>query len=221
MDWKTIDAAIEEKSLLKHPFYQAWSAGELTREDLRVYAAQYYHLESHFPRLLSRIHSNCAEPAVRRTILENLADEELGSESHRELWLRFAEGLGLDREEVLSSEAHPKTRAAIEELDRLADADPATGLSALYAYESQQPRVAASKIDGLKRFYGMTDERSLKFFEVHKEMDAWHGAQERAALERLGPDLGSARAAAERSCEALRTFLDGVCEATGRTVRAC
>ena len=46
----------------------------------------------------------CADPDTRRVLVENLIDEEVGPENHRELWLRFAEGLGLTREEVVSSE---------------------------------------------------------------------------------------------------------------------
>ncbi|PIP84260.1 MAG: dehydrogenase, partial [Elusimicrobia bacterium CG22_combo_CG10-13_8_21_14_all_63_91] len=76
MDWKKIDAAVAEKDLLSHPFYQAWSAGELTAEDLKFYAKQYYHLERNFPRLLSRVHSNCELPETRLALLENLIDEE-------------------------------------------------------------------------------------------------------------------------------------------------
>ena len=31
-----IDAAIAEKSLLKHPFYQDWQMGKLSRQDLQL-----------------------------------------------------------------------------------------------------------------------------------------------------------------------------------------
>jgi pyrroloquinoline-quinone synthase len=211
MDWKTIDAAIESSSLLKHPFYQAWSKGALTVEDLRHYAGQYYALESLFPRLLSRVHSAIEEPAARQAVLENLIEEERGAENHRELWLRFAEGLGLSRDEVLSAERHPKTREAVAELQALAaDPDPAVGLAALYAYESQLPAVSASKIDGLKRFYGIDDSRAIRFFEVHEKMDAWHSAEERRLVDQLGGPSEKTLAAAERAAKALCTFLDGV-----------
>ena len=116
MDWKTIDDAVEERSMLKHPFYQAWSCGELTKEDFKLYAAQYYFLENHFPRFLSRVHSNVESSKVRREILENIIEEERGEENHLELWLRFAEGLGMTRDEVLNAEMSDATRDAIEML---------------------------------------------------------------------------------------------------------
>ncbi len=210
MDWKAIDAAIEDRSLLKHPFYQAWSAGQLTLGDLRSYAKEYYHLEKNFPRLVSRVHSNCLDPEVRKSLVANLADEESGPENHRELWLRFAEGLGLSRDEVVSSEPSPKTRAAFETLLSLASGDVVEGLAALYAYESQLPRVSDSKIAGLKAFYGFSEPRALGFFEVHKSMDAWHSESERRAIDAAGGDMARVKAAAQTAAEALLGFLDGV-----------
>ena len=37
-----VDRLIEERSLLKHPFYQGWQRGDLSLDTLRSYAAQYY-----------------------------------------------------------------------------------------------------------------------------------------------------------------------------------
>lgn len=210
MDWNAIDAAIEDLSLLKHPFYQAWTAGRLTKEDLRTYAKEYYHMERNFPRLVSRVHSNCADPETRRVLVANLADEEMGPENHRELWLRFAEGLGMSREEVVSSEPSPQTRASFESLLALCSGDVVDGLAALYAYESQLPRVSESKIAGLKAFYGFTDAKALSFFEVHKTADLWHAEVERKAIEAAGGDAARVKDSVQKACAALRGFLDGV-----------
>ena len=88
-----------------------------------------------------------------RPLLENLIDEERGGENHPELWLRFAEVLGLGREEVLADEPLPATSALVETFVHLTREAPLpSGLSALYVYESQVAEVAAVKIDGLKRF---------------------------------------------------------------------
>lgn len=215
MDWQAIDMVIDKNSLLKSKFYQAWSKGELTKEDLQHYAGQYYALESTFPRLLSSVHANCEDPSVRQGILENLIDEERGNENHRELWLRFAEGLGLDREEVINAKRDEATQECVDQLMALAkDANPAVGLSALYAYESQFPAVSQSKIDGLKSFYGIDDERTLSFFNVHKEADVWHSEEERKMIEKLGADQETVHKAAEKSTKALLHFLDGVDKVT-------
>ncbi len=211
MDWNTIDTTIQNKSLLKHEFYTAWSAGNLTVQDLQFYAKQYYALETTFPRLLSRIHSSCDNPSIRQMILENLNEEELGKENHRELWLRFAEGVGCNRDEVMSAPLNQETIQCIRTLMNLAaHSNPAVGLSMLYAYESQLPEISQSKIDGLKRFYGIDDPQTLSFFEVHKEADTWHAAQEKVMLEELGASDQEVKQATETACAALWSFLDGV-----------
>ena len=95
-----VDAKIDKHHLLNHPFYQAWSTGELEVSVIREYAAQYFKHVSLFPRYLSSIHTNCDDIHIRQILLENLVDEEMGTENHPELWLRFAEGMGNARNNI-------------------------------------------------------------------------------------------------------------------------
>src|ERR1700726_5342931 len=74
--WSRFEERVAPFNLLQHPFYQAWSKGELTREDLREYAAEYWHHVSAFPTYLSALHSRLDDTSLRRTVLENLIDEE-------------------------------------------------------------------------------------------------------------------------------------------------
>src|SRR5438094_8638113 len=110
----TIDNDIAAKHLLKHPFYLAWTRGELSREALADYAQQYYHHVAAFPTYLSAVHAHCDDQPTRRELLKNLIDEEAGSPNHPELWLKFAEGLGVAREQVQQSEKQPETENVIE-----------------------------------------------------------------------------------------------------------
>ena len=92
-----IKQKISDRHLLKHPFYQAWTHGELELSTIKEYAAQYYHHVNAFPRYISSIHSNCEDLSIRQQLLENLIEEEQGEENHPELWKRFGEGLGNTR----------------------------------------------------------------------------------------------------------------------------
>src|SRR5258708_24268119 len=171
----TLDSMIAERSLLKHPFYLAWTAGTLSLERLQNYAVQYYPHVAAFPRYLSAIHSRCADIATRQAILENLIEEERGAENHPELWLRFAEAIGVARERVLDASTSASSTGLVDEFTRLAESGHIpSGLAALYAYESQIPAVATAKIDGLRRFYDVTDDRGLAFFAAHEKADVWH-----------------------------------------------
>lgn len=210
----TLNAMVEERSLLKHPFYQAWSAGGLTLERLRNYAAQYYRHVEAFPRYLSALHSRCEDLETRQALLDNLIDEERGPENHPELWLRFANGLGVSRESVLAAAPSASTGALVETFDRLARQNSiGAGLAALYVYEAQIPPVAATKIDGLRRFYAISDERSLGFFSIHQRTDFFHAQTIARLLKRYAttPEREqSALEGADTALSALWTMLDGV-----------
>jgi pyrroloquinoline-quinone synthase len=210
----TLNAMVEERSLLKHPFYQTWSAGGLTRERLRNYAAQYYRHVEAFPRYLSAIHSRCEDLETRQALLDNLIDEEHGPNNHPALWLRFAQGLGASRESVLAASPSPSTRSLVDTFDRLARDQPVmAGLAALYVYEAQIPAVAATKVEGLKRFYGISDAATLSFFTVHQEADVFHAQTTARLLECHANSPARASMAiegADAALTALWAMLDGV-----------
>jgi pyrroloquinoline-quinone synthase len=210
----TLNAMVEERSLLKHPFYQTWSTGGLTLERLRNYAAQYYRHVEAFPRYLSALHSRCNDLPTRQALLDNLIDEERGPENHPELWLRFAQGLGASRDSVLTAEPSPSTRALVATFDRLArEGTVAAGLAALYVYEAQIPPVATTKIQGLRQFYGIEDDHSLSFFTIHREADVFHAQTTARLLERHASTPEAARSAiegADAALSALWTMLDAV-----------
>ena len=105
---------IEERSLLKHPFYRAWQAGELNLAQLRGYASQYYEHVLAFPQYVSAAHAICPDQGERQELLENLIEEERGDENHPELWLRFAEGVGATRESVIDAEPLAETARLVE-----------------------------------------------------------------------------------------------------------
>jgi pyrroloquinoline-quinone synthase len=210
----TLDSMISERSLLKHPFYQAWTAGTLSIERLQNYAVEYYPHVAAFPRYVSAIHSRCADIVTRQALLENLIEEERGADNHPELWLRFAEAIGVPRERVLDSTTSASSTGLVDEFMRLAQSGHVpSGLAALYAYESQIPPVATAKIDGLRRFYGVTDERGLSFFAVHKTADVWHA--------RTGAELIARHCATDRDCELALEAGDRALSALWSLLDAC
>jgi len=209
--------AVMEYSMLKHPFYVAWTEGKLSKPVLAEYAKQYYAHVRAFPTYVSGVHSRCEDLAVRRQLLENLIEEERGDENHPELWLRFAEALGVDREAVKSAELLPATKASVKSLQSLTQCeDYSQGLAALLAYESQIPEVAKTKREGLKSFYGIADERAVSFFRIHESVDLLHQQVEMQILKdecQSAAAQDKAIASARESAKALWTFLDGVAAA--------
>jgi pyrroloquinoline-quinone synthase len=220
--FQELDSRIARYDLLCHPFYKAWSAGELTRDDLREYAAQYYHHVNAFPTYLAEFGIRLDEGELRRSVLANMSDEKGGEDifgqperAHSELWLDFAEGMGAER----SLRGHapiPEVKQLIQHFSQVArEATPEEALAAFYAYESQVPRVAREKERGLRERYG-ADAKTCAYFTLHTTADVHHAAVWRRQLEkRLNANPQAApRAleAGEAAARALWQALDGIQE---------
>jgi pyrroloquinoline-quinone synthase len=208
-----IDLLLRERHLLRHPFYVAWSRGELPLSTLRTYAGQYYHFESNFPRYVAAAYAHLRDPADRRVMLENLTDEEGRDPTHPELWLDFAEGIGISRRAARTARPMPATRELLLTYERLTAAGPASALAALYSYESIFPEIAAEKSRGLRAMYGIEDAKAHEFFRVHTDADVEHSRAERGILDaeirRTPASAGPALRSAKQAIGAWWSFLDG------------
>lgn len=205
-----VDAVISGRRLLAHPFYQRWLAGELTLDDLRAYAGQYYKFEAAFPGYLTKVLAKLDTAADRKVLLQNLVDEEGGAESHLEMFARFGRALGLTRDQLDSAAVKDSTRVLLDTFAlATANGSPAEGLVTLYAYESQAAEVAASKTESLMSRYGLQPGDGTDFWSEHAQADELHSAWERQLLERLIQDRDAVVAAAGRASNALWGFLDG------------
>ena len=210
-----LDARISKYDLLCHPFYQAWSAGELTRADLREYALDYYQHVHAFPTYLAAFALRLNEGDLRRAVLANMRDEQGGEndEAHSALWLDFAEGMGASG----AAFGH-KPVAEVKQLTHhfasvAEEGTPEEALAAFYAYESQVPRVAKEKDRGLRSWYG-ADDATTRYFTLHATADVYHSNVWREQLTKrvaANPETAEkALAAAEVAAKALWTALDGI-----------
>ena len=214
-----LDECIRKYDLLCHPFYKAWSAGELTRDDLREYGENYYRHVEAFPTYLAELGVRLEEGEVRRAVLANMTDEKGGEDafgnpqsSHAELWLDFVEGMGGSRKP--KRQPVVEVRQLISHFHRVAgEGTQEEALAALYAYESQVPRVAQEKDRGLHEWYGAS-EITRAYFTLHTTADVYHSQLWRKQLEqRIQRNPGAAEkalAAAEGAAKALWNALDGI-----------
>ncbi len=218
--FQQLDTRIEKYDLLCHPFYKAWSAGELTRNDLREYAQDYYHHVEAFPSYLAALGMRLEEGELRRAVLANMCDEKgvdgrPGKESvpHSELWLDFAEGMGSSRNLDWHSPVK-EIRQLIRHFHQVAsEGSPEDALAAFYTYESQVPRIAKEKERGLRKLYG-ADDKTCGYFALHTTADVYHSNVWRNQLgKRIAAHPEAADAAldaAENAARMLWTALDGI-----------
>jgi pyrroloquinoline-quinone synthase len=212
-----IDSEIEKRSLLKHSFYQMWSEGKLTIDHLQGYSKEYFQLVKAVPGFVEGIAkwTNYSNPDVAVN-----AKEEA---EHIEPWIRFAKALGVPRNELVDYDGSPKTNAAVAKMMELSRASFEEAVAAMYAYEMELPKISRSKIDGLKKFYGMSSEDATKYFEIHEEVDVRHAQVWREILQKISADRQEAAfAAAVESLKAQHMLLDSVQEKyVGYSMKNC
>lgn len=214
--FEQLQTRIAKYDLLCHPFYKAWSAGSLTRDDLREYARDYYHHVEAFPSYLAEFSARLEDGELLRAVLANMRDENGSADesvSHSELWLDFAEGMGSWRK-LESHEPLPEIRQLIEHFHRVSsEGTPEEALATFYAYESQVPRIATEKERGLREMYG-ADEKTCGYFTLHSTADVYHSRVWRTQLEkRVAAHPEAAQAAldaAENAARMLWQALDGI-----------
>ena len=208
---KELNKILDEYHLLNHPFYKSWTEGKLTREIIKDYAEQYYLHVKAFPRYISATHSLCEDIEKRKILLENLNDEENVDADHPKLWKNFAIAMGADAEKIEEVKADDFTKNLIDNFFKNGRSTYAEGLASLYTYERQIPEIAETKIQGLKKHYGVNSKEGLEFFVAHKEADIYHRAECEKLLDGLSEgEKSKAEIAAVSTAKHLWNFLSGI-----------
>jgi pyrroloquinoline-quinone synthase len=185
-----IDEARVRWNVLDHPFYLRWERGELSADELAFYAGEYRHAVV----ALADAAASAGDP-------EHAAEEA----AHVALWDDFAAAVGA-----------PLDRAPSAETSECASAwrrdDPLEARAVLYAVESGQPDISATKLKGLVEHYGCEPASpATSYFELHADRDHEHAAASREILAAVDPeDADRLVAAAEAALRGNWRLLDSV-----------
>jgi pyrroloquinoline-quinone synthase len=202
-----IDYEIEKRSLLKHVFYQMWSEGKLTINHLQGYSKEYFQLVKVVPKFVENIFNVIADPSLKRTVGQNLKEES----EHIEPWIMFSTAIGVQRNDLASYKGDNETNMAVSTLSQLTERSLEEAVAAMYAYEKELPKISRSKIDGLKKFYGVQSKEATKYLEIHEEVDVRHSEVWKNILKTIPEEKQEcALNAAISSLEAQNKLLDSV-----------
>jgi pyrroloquinoline-quinone synthase len=204
--WERIEQARERWNVLRHPFYQRWSAGELSRDELARYSGQYRHAV----RAIATLSRDAADAAPDRPELGLHALEE---RDHVALWDGFVEAAGGSVVDGPTAETEECVRAwsGSPVLDH-GGRDLLGSLVRLYAIESGQPEISRIKRQGLVDRYGFSEGPATAYFSLHQRRDTEHAAEARELIEELAAegDEDELAAGAEAVLRANWRLLDGV-----------
>ena len=202
-----IDYEIEKHSLLKHVFYQMWSEGKLTIDHLQGYSKEYFQLVKVVPKFVENVFNVIADPSLKRAVGQNLKEES----EHIEPWIMFSTAMGVQRNDLTSYKGENETNMAVSSLSKLTERSLEEAVAAMYAYEKELPKISKSKIDGLKKFYGVQSNEATKYLEIHEEVDLRHSEVWKNILKTIPEDKQEyALNAAISSLEAQNKLLDSV-----------
>jgi pyrroloquinoline-quinone synthase len=190
---KTLDDVTARWNLLEHSFYQRWTQGALTRDELCDYIKQYAHVVRAVPEWLEQVRGGDTAEVARHAAEER---------SHIEMWEKFGNALGLSSDAIRSASANAATANLLHRGDDLTAQGQAAAV--VWALEAQTPAVAGAKLAGLSAFYGIGEKGGGQYFAVHQHLDIEHSAELRALCSE-----GSRDAAAVMS-EALWNLLTSV-----------
>ena len=203
---KQIDDLIEKRSLLKHPFYEMWSDGKLTVESLAGYSKEYFQLVKAVPTFMTPIIEKAPE-----SVISELKENQQEEADHIQPWIKFAGQLGISEEELVNYDGLTKTNKAVSNLSDLMNTYDG-GSCAMYAFEKEIPKISQTKLEGMAKFYGMTNDDATEYFKLHTEADIRHAAAWQNILETSSTKTEDLIQIAEQSISAQNLLLDSCYE---------
>ena len=202
--WDRLETVKSDNDVLEHPFYVRWSNGELSADELAAYSGQYRHAV-----VALAAASRNAAPAADGPLREHLDDHAAEETEHVEMWDRFVAAAGGDAAAEPIAETELCAAAWAGE-----GRDVSCTLAALYAIESAQPQISATKQRGLLEQYGYEDGPATEYFQVHATLDHEHAESHRRFIEEQlesgAVDEDELIASAREVLRANWTLLDGV-----------
>ena len=228
-----IDCTVEERSLLKHPFYTMWTEGKLTMDHLRGYSKEYFQLVKTVPKFVENIYVNAGAELsghtgdldietqdYRTKYLANIKDVLDEECQHIEPWINFARSLNLTRNEIIQYKGTNEVNEAIDKLAKLCSSSFVNGVVVMYSFEKEIPKISSTKIDGLKCFYGISNDQDINYFKLHETADIKHARLWKNIitdskiynLKKEGPRTNEMVSTAVESLQLQNTILDSVYE---------
>jgi pyrroloquinoline-quinone synthase len=228
-----LDEARRRTNVLEHPFYQRWSAGELEREELALYAGEYRHAVVALAEA-SRLAAERADvdPAGAEHAAE-LGRHAAEEAAHVDLWDDFARAVGAeagageaqdgaeagDRSSHAGGAAPADLRLAGGRLAQTrecaaawtAGTDLLEHLAVLYTVEASQPAISTTKLEGLATHYGVREDAAgAAYFRLHATLDVEHARQARELIAELMPDdAAQVAATSQRMLARAQAALEG------------
>jgi pyrroloquinoline-quinone synthase len=157
----------EERYHHRHPFHHLMRDGKLNRGQVQAWALNRYYYQARIPAKDAFRVARLPTPALRREWRRRIIDHDGEDEGTGGIvrWLKLTDGLGLDRDYVVSTAGLlPGTRFAVDAYvnfvrDRSLLEAVASGLTEMFS-----PEIIAERVEGLLRNYDFIGGDTLAYF---------------------------------------------------------
>lgn len=111
------EIASSPKQRVNHPFVRAVSTGTASLEQIRKWALQDYQFRRAVPRIAMLRYLACTDPEIAARLYEVVEEETRGllpgSAGHADMFVEFAEAIGITRKELEAVALRPATAALL------------------------------------------------------------------------------------------------------------
>jgi pyrroloquinoline-quinone synthase len=157
-----------ERYHARHPFHRLLHEGRLERGQVQAWALNRYYYQSLIPIKDAMLLARLPTPELRRAWRQRLVDHDGEAEGEGGIarWLALTDGLGLDRDYVVSTRGVlPATKFAVEAYvhfvrERSLLEAIASSLTELFA-----PAIIADRVAGMLRSYDFITPETLAYFD--------------------------------------------------------
>ena len=152
----------------KHPFHILMNDGKLTRDQLRTWVTNRLYYQTNLPIKDAIFLSRCPDRSIRQVWIQRILDHDGTPDEPGgiEKWLRLAEAMGLDREEVQNAPLLPGVRYSVDAYVNFVATRPwveavASSLTELFA-----PALMAKRLAAFEKHYTWIDPKELTYFRA-------------------------------------------------------
>jgi len=151
----------------KHPFHHLMRDGQLTRGQVQAWALNRYYYQARIPAKDAHLVARLPTPELRREWRRRLIDHDGETEDTGGIarWLRLTDGLGLERDYVVSTAGLlATTRFAVDAYVNFVRDRSLLEAVASCLTEMFSPQIIAERVDGMLRNYDFVTRDTLAYF---------------------------------------------------------
>jgi coenzyme PQQ biosynthesis protein C len=150
-----------------HPFHALLHGGKCTKGQVQAWALNRYYYQAMIPVKDASLIARCEDPALRREWRRRLVDHDGESEGDGGIarWLKLTDGVGLDRDYVVSlAGLLPATRFAVEAYVHFVRDKPLLEAVASSLTELFSPQIISERLEGMLKGYDFVSADTLAYF---------------------------------------------------------